>query len=53
MCHAKHADSVDPGNIIVRANDTDILVILTLNASVLSMSHLWLDAGLDGDNSRT
>ena len=52
MLHAKHADYVDPGNIIVRANDTDISIILLVNESVLRMSHLWYDSGLDGNNTR-
>ena len=53
MLHAKHADRVDLGNMIIRANDVDIFVILAFNVSVLHTSHLWYDAGLDGDNSRT
>ena len=31
MFHAKHADLHDPGNIIVRANDADVCIILTTN----------------------
>ena len=49
--HAFHADSVRPGNIVVRGNDTDILVILPCNADKFS-SNIWLDAGLDYNNSR-
>ena len=52
MFHVKHADFHDPGNIIVRANDADICVILTSNVHHLSNSHLWYDSGLDYDNSR-
>ena len=49
MFHVKHADFHDPGNIIVRANDADICVILTSNVHHLSNSHLWYDSGLDYD----
>ena len=49
--HAFHADSVNPGNIVVRGNDTDMLVILTCNADKFS-SNIWLDTGLDYNNSR-
>ena len=49
--HAFHADSVNPGNIVVCGNDTDILVILTCNADKFS-SNIWLDTGLDYNNSR-
>ena len=52
MFHVKHAGFHDPGNIIVRANDADICVILTSNVHHLSNSHLWYDSGLDYDNSR-
>ena len=30
--HAKHADTFNPGNIVVRGNDTDIAIILVTNA---------------------
>ena len=52
MFHAKHADSHDPGNLIIRGTDTDICVVLLSNAHKLQMSHLWYDTGLDHDNSR-
>ena len=41
MFHVKHADFHDPVNIIVRANDADICVVLKSNAHHLSNSHLW------------
>lgn len=53
MFHAKHADKYDPGNIVVRANDTDIAVILTCNESILKNSKLWYDSGLDSNNTRS
>ena len=49
--HAFHADSVHPGDIVVRGNDTDILIILKCNADKFS-SNIWLDTGLDYNNSR-
>ena len=39
--HAKHADINDPGEIVVRANDTDVAIILLANIS-----------GLDYNNTR-
>ena len=35
--HAKHADEVNAGNIVIRANDTDIMVILITNAVIFGM----------------
>ena len=52
MLHAKHADDETAGNIVVRANDADICVILIANAHHLEKSHLWYDAGQDHDNTR-
>ena len=52
MLHARHADMNDPGNIIVRANDTDIFIVLLANVPVLRFSHHWYDSGLDGNNTR-
>ena len=49
--HALHADSNDPGNIVARAIDTDILVILICNANKFT-NNIWLDSGLDYNNSR-
>ena len=43
--HALHADSDDPGNIVVHANNTDILVILICNANKFT-NNIWLDSGL-------
>ena len=40
--HAFHADSVNPGNIVVRGNDTDILVILTCNAINFQATFGWI-----------
>ena len=52
MFHAKHADLHHPGNIIVRANDADVCIILTTNVHHLANSHLRYDAGLEFDNTR-
>ena len=48
MFHAKHADLIDPGNIVVRGGDTDISITL----EKLENSHLWYDFGVDYNNSR-
>ena len=34
--HAKHADISDPGEIVTRANDTDIAIIFLANISLFS-----------------
>ena len=50
--HALHADQFDPGNTVIRCNDTDIKVIMLANAHKFMNSHVWLDVGLDHNNSR-
>ena len=49
--HVKNADTIDPGNIVVRANDLDIAVIL-----ICSIHHMDSDVCYDlehnCDNSR-
>ena len=52
MFHAKHADTKGLADIIIRGNDTDILIILLANVQKLSQSYLWFDRGLGSDNSR-
>ena len=37
--HAKHADEANPGNIVIRANDTNIMVILLANTKKFN-SHI-------------
>ena len=51
MFHAKHADTKGLANIIIRGNDTDILIILLANVQKLSQSYLWFDTVLGSDNS--
>ena len=50
--HAKHADTFNPGNIVVRGNDTDIVIILVTNAHHFTKSQLWYDAGQAYNNTR-
>ena len=49
--HAKNADTIDPGNFVVWANDTDIAVILTLNIHHMD-SDVSYDSGYNYGNSR-
>ena len=49
--HANHGDEANPGNIVICANDTDILVILLENAKRFN-SHIWYGCGLDSINTR-
>ena len=50
--HTLHVDKYDPGNTIVRCNDTDIKIIMVTNADKYDNSDVWLDVGLDHNNSR-
>ena len=51
--HAVHFEQLDPGNTVIRCNDTDvircndtdIIIIMLLNIQILSQSHVWLDMG--------
>ena len=43
---------MSPDNIVIRCNDTDILIIMLSNIQKFSQNHLWLDMGLDYNNSR-
>ena len=52
MFHTKHADLIDPGNIIIRGGDTDIAIILSFNVVKLEDSYLWNDFQVDYNNSR-
>ena len=52
MFHVNHADKNGNGNIIVRGNGTDVAIILTGNANLLTNGHLWYDFGADYNNSR-
>ena len=49
--HANHGDEANPGNIVICANDTDILVILLEHAKRFN-SHIWYGCGLDSINTR-
>ena len=51
--HAIHADQrlAEPGDIIIRASDTDIMVIL-LHHQPKIRSLLWMDVGLSSSNTR-
>ena len=51
--HALHADQAveEPKEILVRASDTDILVILVHHSARIK-SHIWMDSGHSSSNSR-
>jgi len=50
--HIKHmCDALEDGNIIIRASDTDVLVILLTHSHLLP-AHLWLDVGISSNNTR-
>ena len=50
--HALHAEHFNPGNTVIRCNDTDVLIIMLVNIEKFAESHVWLDLGLDYNNSR-
>ena len=50
--HAYHAEKFDPGNTVIRCNDTNILVIMLSNIHHFVSSSVWLDVGLEHNNSR-
>jgi hypothetical protein len=50
--HALHTEVENPGNIVIRCNDNDVLVIMLSNIHKFKQSRLWLDLGLDYNNSR-
>ena len=39
------------GNVVIRANDIDILIIAATNMRHLVRNNLWMDIGHDSDNS--
>ena len=49
--HVKNADTIDPGNVVVRANDSDIAAILICNIHHKD-SDVWRDSGHNYNNSR-
>ena len=49
--HVKHADINDPGEIVVRANDTDVVIIFLANINLFS-AEVWYESGLDYNNAR-
>ena len=49
--HANNADTIDPGNIVVPANDSDISIILICNIHYMDFD-MWYDSGHNSDNSR-
>ena len=50
--HGLHPDRDNRGNIVVRANDTDVAVILIYNVKLTENSNMWYDFGIDSNNSR-
>ena len=50
--HALHVERCHPGNTVIRCNDTDVLIIMLANHEKFKESHVWLDVGLDYNNSR-
>ena len=45
-------DGNDQGNTVIRCNDTDILIIMMSNVHLFENSSVWLDVGLEYNNSR-
>ena len=51
--HALHADENDPGDIVIRCNDTDVLIIMLTNVHKFQHRKVWLDIGLGHNNTRS
>ena len=49
MLYALHTDGDNRGNIVVRANDTDVAVILVYNVKFIENSNMWYDSGIDSN----
>ena len=47
--HVHHASENGSKNIVVRCNETDILVILLMNSRYFQNSNVWIDVGLDSE----
>ena len=39
--HAVHVEQLNPGNTVIRCNDTDILIIMPSNIQKFSQSYVW------------
>ena len=50
--HAVHVEHMNPGNTVIKCNDTDILIIMYSNIQKFRQS-VWLHTGLDYNNSLT
>ena len=50
--HAMHAEQENLGNIILRATDTDIMVILLMHEHLLKYSKIRFDTGHDSKNTQ-
>ena len=47
ILHVLHADRDNRGNIVVRANDRDVAVVLVYNIKFIENSNMWYDFGID------
>ena len=51
--HAIHVEQLNPGNTVIKCYDIYILIIMLANIQKFTQSHVWLDIGLDYNNSCT
>ena len=51
--HAVRIEQLNAGNTVIRCYDIYILILMLSNIQKFSQSHVWLDMGLDYNNSRT
>jgi hypothetical protein len=50
--HANHVNTMQPNaNVVIRANDTDVLVIMIYHANHFTVK-IWMDVGYNKDNTR-
>ena len=51
--HAVHIEQLNPGNTVIRCYGIEIFIIILSNSQKFGQSHVWLDIGLEYNNSCT
>ena len=50
--HLWHINEYNPGNTIVRGNDTDLAIVMCANVQLFNNIHVWFDVGVDSLDTR-
>ena len=51
--HSSHIEQLNSDNTFIKCYDKEILIIFLFNIQKFNQSYVWLDMGLDYNNSRT